>query len=276
MRVQILVLLLLTGRCFCQQLLPEDRIAADDAAKGMQVNHVRAHIAFLSDSLLEGRAPGTRGYDIAARYVSTQLDAMGLQPAGDRGGWLQKIPFRDALNDSGASSLQLSRNGKELKLQDGVDYVYPADTFHTKSEVRAPVVFVGYGVTAPELNYDDYKGVDVKGKIVAAFENAPPRFPAAERAYYSYGDVKGKNAVAHGAIGMLVFFLPVDEKRKPWNWLVPQIREGDREWLDPNGMPDDALPEIRGVALLSHHSAETLFEGAPATLQRAIAAAEAS
>ena len=133
MRVRILVFFLLAGSCFCQQLSPEDRIAADDAATALLVNHVRAHIAFLSDSLLEGRAPGTRGYDIAAHYVATQLDAMGLQPAGERGGWFQKIHFRDALNDSAASSLALSSNGKELKLQGGVDYVYPADTLYTKT-----------------------------------------------------------------------------------------------------------------------------------------------
>ena len=98
--------------------------------------------------------------------------------------------------------------------------------------LKTPVVFVGFGVTAPNQKYDDYSGVDVKGKIVALIYGAPAKFPSTERAYYSDGLVKQRNAVAHGAVGMLDLMLPEDWKRYSWDWLRPQVESGDMRWLD--------------------------------------------
>src|SRR5262249_24168635 len=193
MKLQLLALLCLASCCFAQESNSKDRAATDAAIKTIRVEPIRAHMRFLSDSLLEGRATGTRGYDIAAQYLATRLEAMGLQPGGEQAGWFQKVPLRKAVNDASASSLILSAEGKELKLRDGADYVAIADLSRPISDMRAPVVFVGYGVTAPELKYDDYSGIDAKGKIVALIGNAPPRFSPSQRGYYSDGIVKGKN-----------------------------------------------------------------------------------
>jgi hypothetical protein len=108
--------------------------------------------------------------------------------------------------------------------------------------LQAPVVFVGFGVTAPEEKYDDYAGIDVHGKIVAMLGGAPPRFSSTVRAYYSDDIVKGKNAHARGAIGVIRFQSPEDQKRQPWDWSVPQFRMGNINWLDKNGNPHDAIP----------------------------------
>ena len=259
-----------------------DRAAADAATKAIRPDEIRAHIRFLADSLLQGRAPGTPGYDIAARYVATELEGMGLHPAAS-GGWFQSAPLEKAVTDAAASSLTLTLNGKEQKLADAKDYVLSTwfatplakGEARAESDVTAPLVFVGFGVTAPDQKYDDYASVDAHGKIVGEIYGAPSTFPSTERAYYSDGIVKAKNAVAHGAIGVISLMLPEDWKRYPWEWLLPQIQVGEMHWLNKAGVPHDFFPELRGNALLSQRGAEILFSAAPKTLEQVFATAKA-
>lgn len=261
-----------------------DRSALEVATKVIRPEQIRAHIRFLADSLLQGRAPGTPGYDIAARYVATELEGMGLHP-GVSSSWFQPVPLEKAVTDAAASSLVLTVKGKEQKLVDAKDYVLstwfadPAPkngSGNAESDVSAPVVFVGFGVTAPDQKYDDYAGIDVRGKIVASISGAPSAFPSTERAYYSDGTIKAKNAVAHGAIGELGISLPEDWKRYPWDWIVPQVQMGEMHWLDKNGVPHDFFPELRGNAFFSEPGAKVLFAGASKTLDEVFAAARAS
>jgi hypothetical protein len=262
---------------------PSEHTAVQLATRIIRPEEIRAHIRFLSDSLLQGRAPGTPGYDIAARYVATQLEGMGLHPSVS-GGWFQPVPLERAVTDTAASSLVVTVNGREKKLADAKDYVLstwfasPArkDESKAESDVSAPVVFVGFGVTAPDQKYDDYAGVDVRGKLVLMIYGAPSAFPSTERAYYSDGIVKAKNAVAHGAVGELSIMLPEDWKRYPWEWLVPQIQVGEMHWIDKSGIPHDFFPELRGNALFSQQGAELVFAGAPKTLEQVFSAARAS
>src|SRR5690349_1331800 len=193
-----------------QQLTPADRTAAAAAMKQVRPQGIRAHMRFLSDDLLEGRGPGTRGYDIAAKYVASEMEAMGLQPAGMNGAWFQPVKFRGSTLVSDQSSLVVVRDGKEQALKEGEDYETSGAVSYTDVNVEAPVVFVGYGVSAPERHYDDYAGADTRGKIVVAIYGAPASFPSTERAYYSDGIVKAENAVAHGAVGMLAIMSPED------------------------------------------------------------------
>lgn len=274
MRVLVCLCFCMAELCSAQQPAPSDHSAANAAAKTIRVSAVRAHMRFLSDNLLQGRYPGTPGYDIAAKYVAAQLEGMGLQPAGDQGAWFQNVPLRKSLNDASKSSLVLVHDGTELNLVGGTDYIFSGDLGRTESNVDAPIVFVGYGVTAPELNYDDYAGIDARGKIVVMMRGAPPRFPSSQRGYYSDG--KLKNAVAHGAVGLLRFFDPDGEKINSWDWLLSYIKSGNREWLDSRGVPHDAFPEIRAQALLSRHGVEQLFRNAPRTLEQVFAAASAN
>lgn len=276
-----LFMVLFSINCFSQNT--SERAALDVAGKTIRPAEIRAHIRFLADSLLQGRAPGTPGYDIAARYVATELEGMGLHPAAAAGNWFQTVPLEKAVTDASASSFVLTTSGKEQKLIDAKDYILstwfasPATNGDSKVEadVSAPVVFVGFGVTAPDQKYDDYSGVDVHGKIVAGIYGAPSWFPSTERAYYSDGVVKAKNAVAHGAVGVISIMLPEDWKRYPWDWLVPQIQMGEMHWLDKKGVPHDFFPQLRGNVLLSQQGAEKLFAGAPKTLDQVFAAAKA-
>src|SRR5437588_1274262 len=259
-----------------------DLAAVDSATKTIRAEQIRAHIRFLADSLLQGRAPGTPGYDIAARYVATELEGMGLHPAVS-GKWYQPVPLEKAVTDEAASSFALTVNGKQHRLTDANDYMLstwfatPAgkDT-KAESDVDAPIVFVGFGVTAPDQKYDDYAAVDVRGKIIATIYGAPSSFPSTERAYYSDGVIKAKNAVAHGATGVISIMLPEDWKRYPWEWLVPQIQMGEMHWLNKDGVPHDFFPQLKGYVLLNEKTAEALFAGAPKTLDQVFAAAKAS
>ena len=259
-----------------QQFTPADRSAAEAAMPAIRPDAIRARMRFLTDDLLEGRAPGTRGYQIAAKYVASEMEALGLQPAGVNGTWFQPIKFRGASLVGAQSSFTLVHNGQEQVLKEGVDYATSGSQTSTDESVDAPLVFVGYGVTAPERKYDDYAGVDVHGKIVVTLHGAPASFPSTERAYYADGLVKGANAVAHGAVGLLTMLSPDEMRRYPWAWIVPQIHSGSLRWLDDKGNPHDVFPELRGGGLLSKSGAGALFAGAPKTLDQAFAAASAS
>jgi len=263
-------------------ILPFQLSAQTPSSDALQVargtihaEQIRAHIRFLSDGLLQGRAPGTAGYDVAARYVATELEGMGLHP-GVNGNWYQEVPFEKAVTDAAASSLVLSMNGGDQKLVDAKDYVLnawfasPAAKRGTKAEsdVNAPLAFVGFGVTAPDQKYDDFAGIDVRGKIVVRISGAPASFPSTERAYYSDNVVKAKNALAHGAVGVIDISLPEDWKRYPWEWLVPQFQMGEMHWLDRGGVPHDFFPGLRGVGFMSEQGAQKIFAGSPKSLDQ--------
>ncbi len=270
----LLALLIASSSLAFAQLQSSDNGAAEVAMKAVRAEAIRAHMRFLADGLLEGRAPGTRGYDIAAAYVATQLEGMGLQPAGANGKWFQPVPLRKFQVVAGQSSLELVRSGKAEALVFGKDYVTEGDPEHTDSALNAPLVFAGYGVSAPELNYDDYSGLDVRGKAVVVLWGAPAPFPSVQRAYFSDVVMKQRSAVEHGATGFMLVMTPEDERRLPWQWLVPQIQAGGMKWLDTSSRPHDTFPQLRGGVLwLSQNAAQRLFTGAPQSMQQVFAEA---
>ena len=181
-----------------------------------------SHVKFLADDLLEGRGTATRGYDLAALYVMTEFQQLGLKPAGKNGNFYQPIPFRKATTIRENCSFTLIDKDGEHPLEYGKDYVMAADYSRPQTSASAEIVFAGFGVTAPELKYDDYAGLDVKGKIVALLSNAPASFPASARAHYNSALQKEKNAVAHGAIGIVTLRTADDEKRGPWDRVIRQ------------------------------------------------------
>ncbi len=263
--------------CLCARTFAQAPSSAEQSAmNAIRPDGIRAHMRFLSDSLLQGRGTGTTSYEIAARYVATQLEASGLHPAGLNGTWYQPVPLRKSVADDGKSSLLLLTKSGEQTLVPLKDYVFYGDLNRTDTSLEAPTVFVGFGVTAPEHSYDDYAGADVKGKIVVVLDGAPAKFPSTVRAYYSDFNVKAKNAVAHGAVGFVDLMTPEDQKRYAWDWLMPQIQMGSMQWLEKDGGPHNGFPELRGGALLSQSGAEKLFAGASKTLDQVFETAKAS
>src|SRR3954452_25445312 len=160
MSTRLFVALLLAASAVAQASKPEDSITPEG---------LRAHVRFLSDELLEGRGTGTRGHEIAARYSAAQFEIMGLKPGGDDGTFFQAVHLRQAIFNSEQSTFSLTSNGNEEKMALEQDRFSAGDYLRTDTSAEGPVVFVGFGLTAPELKHDDYPGVDVKGKIVAYF-----------------------------------------------------------------------------------------------------------
>ena len=250
-----------------------DSPAVRRALEAVRPAALEAHMRFLADDLLEGRGTGTRGYDIAAEYVASRFAALGLEPAGTSG-WFQPIPFRRAELIRPRCGITLIRGTARAELALDRDFIMGADVYRDQSDVSTEVVFVGYGVTAPEMGYDDFTHVDARGKIVAVLTGAPPRFPTTLRAHYTNNRVKDANLAAHGAIGVLSIRTPTDERRAPWERVVRQSRQPSLRWLDAHGMPDGVEPALQGAATLSTRGAATLFQGASRTLEQVFRAAE--
>ena len=151
------------------------------------------------------------------------------------------------------------------------DYISFGDPMRAESSIDAPVVFVGGGVTAPEQGYDDYKGMDVKGKIVALVFEAP-NFESSLKAHYSSSEVKAKNAVEHGAAGVIILTDPVLEKLYPFSEQVRDLSFPQFHWLDKQQRPNDYFPQLQGDAFLSMEAVKKFFEGSPHSAEEVFAA----
>ena len=174
----------------------------------LQPERIRAHVRFLSDDLLEGRAPGARGGELAARYIATQFQLMGLKPAnGDS--YYQSVPLLGIHTDPGMQ-LRVDAKGESLLLDYGKDFVaWPGEERKQVSLTGQEVVFVGYGISAPEVPWNDYKGEKVEGKVVLILVNDPPSedpdfFGGKALTYYGRWTYKLEEAARQGAAGAIL------------------------------------------------------------------------
>jgi Zn-dependent M28 family amino/carboxypeptidase len=247
----------------CAQAPAPSAAAAFD--ESLSARRIEADLRFLADDLLEGRAAATRGFDIAALYVAAEYSKLGLEPAGDEGSWFQSVPLIEAQRVPGAAELKLTGTGalegRTETFEFQVDFL-PGINFNANTHsVEAPLVFVGQGVVAPEFEHDDFRGIDLRGKVALVLSGAPERFPNDERAYYSSGIVKSATLVERGAVGVIYLGDPERESKSPWargarNWLVPGMRlRGD------DGKAVDSFPELTATASLGAHAAARVFAG---------------
>jgi hypothetical protein len=275
---QLPVLFLVTG---CGSQEESEAVALDTPTVAAALDEIRPeaidhHIRVLADDSLEGRAPGTRGFRGAAQYVETSLSALGLDPAGIDGTYQQPVPLRESLVAEEESGMRISSPSGVEELEYGVDfYLSPDPVRETVSVSDAAVAFVGYGVSAPGLGYDDYANIDVEGKIVAYLTGAPPAFPSNERAYYSSGATKQSEAVARGAVGILSFTYPGDPRFR-WEVNLARSKRGSFAWLDDDGNPNRGNLAVLGSASLNHPAARALFTGAPQPIEETFRAAAES
>lgn len=250
-------------------------LAAPLAAQQWQpeVGAIRAHVGFLASDEMKGREAGTPEYDIAARYVAAEFEALGLKPAGSKDSYLQPVPlvtFRAA--DEG--SVELVRGGTATKLQFGIDYLPGANPLAPELAKDAQLVFVGFGVVAPGFKRDDYAGLDVRGKIVVLLGGAPATFPTEERAHYGNGITKRRLAAEHGAIGIITVQTPTREKVAPFARGARNWRALGATWAHSNGTPEYPGGTAPGLATISLVGAEKLFAGTPGGAKAVFAAAE--
>ena len=241
------------------------------------------HVRFLSSDLLEGRAPGSAGHALAELYVSTAMQAAGLQPAGESGGWLQPVPLRGWKVDPAASRLALHGPGKPLTaLVPDSDFVMVSDGEHGEVEVDGPLAFAGFGISAPEYGYDDLKGVDFRGKVAVVLHGAPlsdqPNFfPPAAHAVYSDRREKIRRLAARGATGVLFVHTPEWAESLPWDGFVRSARLEGMGWLD-GGRLGGGVQGVPARGVLSAPGFEKLLAaaGVPGGMKAVLEKAEAS
>ena len=217
---------------------------AKAAAEGIHPEALAAHIRFLADDLLEGREPGTRGFELGAHYVASELQAMGLQPAGDNGTFFQKVEMTYSALRSAKLTL-LGAGGPPLELLRDVDLV----AHKLPIDQTAEVIFVGHGLDVPEYHYDDFTGVDVRGKIVVRFGRAPRTdradfFPPLASAIFGETDRVTSDLKRRGAIAVIQVQTPeMSQKQYPFSFLVqngrfPSIMLAHADGLLPGGRMD--------------------------------------
>jgi hypothetical protein len=238
-----------------------------------QEDAIRAHLEFLASDLLEGRAAGSRGYDIAAAYVAAQFQMLGLKPGGGDGTYLQKFDLVEATPVIPAATVVLERTGERTGYEYATDFLPGTSYRSADASVAAPMTFVGFGVSAPELGYDDLADVDLDGRIAVAFSGAPSTFSPNERAYYSWSGSKLEGLTERGAIGLVTLYVPDDLERVPWERRVAMSWVPRMRLLDSSGVPVDDFPQIRASVSFDTPKAATLFAGSGRTLDEAVGAA---
>jgi hypothetical protein len=263
----------IAGLTLCSSLYGARADEADAALKTIKPEAIRADMRFLADDLMEGRGTGTRGHEVAARYVASQLEGMGLKPAGENGSYYQEVPIRSLTVDEAGSKATLSFKSSTVTLNAREDYLLAGDAGRRQVDVEAPVVFAGYGITAPSQGYDDYEHIDAKGKIVALLFGAPD-FPTAVKAHYSASWLKRQNAAAHGAVGYLLIYDPALENIYPFRMQVRDIAIPKRNWLDHDGQPNQYYPALKVVGVFSAAGAQQLLAGSGHTLEQVYAGAK--
>src|ERR1700726_4097197 len=202
--------------------------------------HIRWHVRYLLHDLLEGRGTGQRGGEIAAEYIATQFAEYGLKPAGDHGTYMQKVPLVGITTSPETQFSLVPKQGEAMNLKPLDEYVAYDQTQQAQSEVDADIVYVGYGIEAPEYNWDDYKGVDVRGKVLLMLVNEPPSddpkfFKGKALTYYGRWTYKYEEAARMGAVGAILIH-KTDMASYPWE-VVRNSNSGEKSYLKLDGSP---------------------------------------
>jgi Zn-dependent M28 family amino/carboxypeptidase len=261
-RLMVAASMLLTIRLGAQQpAVPAVQglpAGARAAAGSIDAEKIRAHVRFLSLDLLEGRGPGTRGAEVAAEYIATQFAVNGVKPAGEDGTYFQRVPLMavHTVEDKTKFSLAPS-SGDTVELAYGTEIVAKDQTGAATADLDAPIVFVGYGIHAPEYQWDDYAGVDIKGKIALVIVNEPPSqdekfFKGRALTYYGRWTYKYEEAARRGAAGVLIIHR---KDLASYGWEVVRNSQAiEKSYLQ--GDPDATL---HAAAWIQHDVAQKLF-----------------
>jgi Zn-dependent M28 family amino/carboxypeptidase len=231
--------------------------AAQKAMNAIDAEKIRATVKYLSDDALQGRGTGQKGGDMAADWIAAQFKSYGLAPAGDQGTYFQQVNFFGVTTDPKQTRFAfVPKSGPEIALKFADDYVANDQTHAQKSEIDAPVVFVGYGISAPEYNWDDYKGLDVKGKVLLMLVNEPPSddpnfFKGRALTYYGRWTYKYEEAARRGAVGVVLIH---KTEMASYGWEVVRNSWGG----ETSFLQDDKDPKLKSAGWIQLEVARKL------------------
>jgi len=219
---------------------PRPSSAGFAAMETINPDRIRAHVRFLAHDLLEGRGTGQRGGDIAGEYIATQFALYGLKPAGDNGSYMQKVPMVGITPAPGTTFSLVPASGGVMPLKVLDEYVAYDQTQQPQSDIDAPIVFVGFGIHAPEYNWDDYKDADLKGRVLLMLVNEPPSddpkfFKGKALTYYGRWTYKLEEAARRGAVGAILIH-QTEMASYPWE-VVRNSNSGEKSYLKLDGAP---------------------------------------
>jgi Zn-dependent M28 family amino/carboxypeptidase len=247
-----------------QSTLP---VSAQKAMNAIDAEKIRATVKYLSDDALQGRGTGQKGGDMAADWIAVQFKSYGLLPAGDEGTYFQQVNFFGVTTDARHTRFAfVPKSGPEMVLKFADDYVATDQTHSQKSEIDAPIVFVGYGINAPEYNWDDYKGADLKGKVLLMLVNEPPSddpnfFKGRALTYYGRWTYKYEEAARRGAVGVVLVH---KTEMASYGWEVVRNSWGGETSL----LQDDKDPKLKSAGWIQLGVARKLAQAAGMDLDK--------
>ena len=233
--------------------------SAAAAAATISADYMRGIVIEISDDSYEGRGPGSRGDEKARRWLAEQLEALGLEPGAEDGSWQQVFELV-GVNASQPDTLTFEGHGKSLTLKQNEQFVVSSGVQSERVEIHdAELVFVGYGIQAPEFDWDDYKDVDVSGKVVVLMNNDPDwddeLFAGETRLWYGRWDYKYLTAAQQGAIGAIIIHTqpsagyPYQVVQTSWTGEQFQLPAGDEARSQVEGwLTEDASRELMAMA----------------------------
>jgi hypothetical protein len=235
-------------------------------------DRVKATVAFLADDLLEGRETGSRGHEIAARYVASRFAGFGLVPAGKDGGWLQPVSLSETRDGGTPGKVTITGKAGAQSWLNATDAIVGLSQTDKTTDVSGDLVFAGFGIDAPKQGFNDYNGLDVRGKIVVVLSGIPKGPPSEVLAHL--GTRKGAMAAARGAIGIVTIATLDSAKRRPWARLQEYATQPRMTWVGTDGVPHVDAPAIKAAAVLNGPAAEIAFAGAKLPLAKILADAD--
>jgi hypothetical protein len=177
----------------------------------------KAHVTFLADDLLEGREAGTRGHEIAAKYIAAQFASIGLKPGGDDGTYFKKVDLHESALTTPAPTLSITTPAGEKTFKQGVTAMIGGALAGGSIRVRGPLVF-GYGMTDKAMGYDDYQGLNVRDKIAVVLLGSPKGMDSEIGAHLLHEQLRF--AAEHGAVGLLRIPTRLMSTALPWDKVV--------------------------------------------------------
>lgn len=252
--------------------MPPAAVVANETPAGQRIE---ADVRVLADDAMAGRETGTEGFDSAAEHVARRFAESGLQPAGDDGGWFQRVPLVRAVADASAATLSVSRNGRTIALRPSDQFLPMPDFNSAQGEITAPAVFVGQAIHAPELGHDDFAGVELQSRIAIVFGGAPRGFEPNPQAHYASLRTKIEAVVARGAVGLVLVNTVDDEAGMPWTRSVAQAARPAMRLRDADDRPIDAPAQLRASVRVAATAADLVFADGPRTAAQLFEAARA-